>query len=35
MSLPGPVCELQRDRVRKETVRLAVEIILPAYASTP
>lgn len=35
MSLPGLVCELQRDWVRKETVQLAVEIILSAYASTP
>jgi nicotinamidase-related amidase len=35
ISLPGLVCELQRDWVRKETVQLAVEIILSAYASTP
>jgi nicotinamidase-related amidase len=35
MSLPGLVCELQRDWVRKETVQLAVEIILSSYASTP
>jgi hypothetical protein len=27
MILPGLVCELQRDWVRKETVQLAVEII--------
>jgi hypothetical protein len=34
MSLPGLVCELQRDWVRKETVQLAVEIILSACFHT-
>jgi nicotinamidase-related amidase len=35
ISLPGLVCELQRDWLRKETVQQSVEIILSAYASTP